>query len=61
MSIMISEVSSLLEEATRRQDLLLSHVLKLKKDLDEIRKPDRERLSRRASDNLSDLIANGTK
>ncbi|KAJ8531742.1 hypothetical protein ON010_g14221 [Phytophthora cinnamomi] len=61
MSIMISEVASLLEEATRRQDLLVNHVLKLKKDLDAIEKPDRGHLGRGASDNLSDTIANGTK
>ncbi|KAE9015954.1 hypothetical protein PR001_g13936 [Phytophthora rubi] len=59
MSIMINEVSSLLEEATRRQDLLLNHVLRLKKDLDAIRKPERHRIERRASENLSDLVANG--
>ncbi|RLN90829.1 hypothetical protein BBJ28_00022953, partial [Nothophytophthora sp. Chile5] len=39
LSIMISEVASLLEEATRRQELLVAQVLKLKDDVDKMRMP----------------------
>ncbi|RLN37054.1 hypothetical protein BBJ28_00020381, partial [Nothophytophthora sp. Chile5] len=39
LSIMISEVASLLEEATRRQELLVAQVLKLKGDMDKMRTP----------------------
>ncbi|GMF36278.1 unnamed protein product [Phytophthora lilii] len=61
MSIMINEVSSLMEEATRRQDLLVNQVLKLKKDLDRIRMPGTEMTDRKdASESLSHMFTSAT-
>jgi len=62
MSIMITEVASLLEEATRRQDLLLNQVLKLKKDMDRIRMPVADIADENnPSGSLSDIFASSTK
>ncbi|KAL4108482.1 hypothetical protein PRIC1_000197 [Phytophthora ramorum] len=62
MSIMISEIASLLEEATRRQDMLLSQVIKLQKDLDRIPNPALDIAdSKDTNGSLSDIFANTTK
>ncbi|KAG7379157.1 hypothetical protein PHYPSEUDO_008933 [Phytophthora pseudosyringae] len=62
MSIMIAEVASLLEEATRRQDLLVTQVLNLKKDLDRIRMPVTDIAeANHTNGSLSNVFANSAK
>lgn len=58
MSIMINEVASLLEEATRRQDLLVTQVKKLAKDLDKIRTSPRDISEKKViNGSRSDILA----
>ncbi|KAF1772290.1 Cyclic nucleotide-binding-like [Phytophthora cactorum] len=62
MSIMIGEITSLLEESTRRQDLLVTQVLKLKEDLDRIRMPVTDMNDRKNTNgDLADIFENNNK
>ncbi|ETI56281.1 hypothetical protein L917_01020 [Phytophthora nicotianae] len=62
MSIMIGEITSLLEEATRRQDLLMTQVCKLKEDVDRIRMPVMDMDERKnTSKDLSDIFKSKNK
>lgn len=57
MSIMITEVASLLEEATRRQEVLLTQVLKLKSSLDRVRMPEPAASEKDPSGSLTNVLA----
>ncbi|KAF4036435.1 Cyclic nucleotide-binding domain [Phytophthora infestans] len=62
MSIMIGEITSLLEEATRRQDLLMTQVRTLKEDVDRIRMPVTDMDERRnTNEDLSDIFEKNNK
>ncbi|KAG2774472.1 hypothetical protein PC129_g2067 [Phytophthora cactorum] len=62
MSIMIGEITSLLEESTRRQDLLVTQVLKLKEGLDRIRMPVTDMNDRKNTNgDLADIFENNNK